>query len=407
MKSNLKVLVFAVMAMFTASLAVTSCSDDDFGPSIFDTHDYPLDRSVYTFPLDTFCKKNFLEKYNMRYYYRLEDIMSDLQKNLIPADYEVSKKLAVLTKYLWYEVYEKQGGEEFMKLVSPRIILLTGSPSVNATSHTETLGTAEGGLKVYLYKVNSFNENDIDHLNKYFFHVMHHEFGHILDQHHSRPQAFNLLSNGKYDIMSWGEVHDSLAAGKGFVTPYAGSQAADDWVETLSCYIGNDSLQWERLMAAAHYEWESIDLSNTDSITNLYRQGADIDSVGYIHVVSSSSTKLVRKVIKRNADGSAALDANGKIVFDWPSGIHGDELILQKLDMVREWLKTYYDIDIDVMRRDLQARTYVTDENGNYVVQNGHLVNRLVQPSDEDPSKTVMEKLLEQIDQYESLMIKK
>ena len=405
MKLKLRILLLAGVAMLAASAFVSCNNDDDFGPSIFDTNDYPLDRSLYTFPLDTFIKKNFQEKYNLRYIYKLQDIMSDKQKNLIPANYDVSKKLAVLTKYLWYEVYEKQGGENFMKLTSPRIILLTGSPSVNATSHTETLGTAEGGLKIYLYKVNSLNENNIDHLNKYFFHVMHHEFGHILDQHHSRPQAFNLLSNGKYDPMSWGETHDSLAAGKGFVTPYAGSQAADDWVETLSCYIGNDSLQWERLMGAAHYEWESIDLSNTDSIYALYRKGADPDSVGYVHEVSSSSTKLVRKVIKRNADGYAALE-NGKIVYDWPSGIHGDELINQKLEMVREWLQTYYDIDIEELRRDLQTRTYVTDDEGHYVVQNGHLVNRLVSPSDDDPSKTVMEKLLEQIDQYESLMIK-
>ncbi|MBQ8047398.1 MAG: hypothetical protein IJ196_05690 [Prevotella sp.] len=404
MKSNLRILLFAFVAM-VAMGSVVSCSDDDFGPSIFDTNDYPLDRSVYTFPLDTFIKKNFLEKYNLRYIYKLQDIMSDKQKNLIPAGYEVSKKLAVLTKYLWYEVYEKQGGEEFMKITSPRIILLTGSPSVNATSHTETLGTAEGGLKIYLYKVNSLDENNIDHLNKYFFHVMHHEFGHILDQHHSRPQAFNLLSNGKYDPLSWGETHDSLAAGKGFVTPYAGSQAADDWVETLSCYIGNDSLQWQRLVGAAKYEWESNDLSNPDSIYALLASGAHPDTVGYVHEVSSSSIKLVRKVIKRNANGYAALE-NGKWVYDWPSGIHGDELIGQKLQMVREWLQTYYNIDIDVMRRDLQERTYVTDADGSFIVQNGHLVNRLVQPSEEDPSKTVMEKLLEQIDQYESLMIK-
>ncbi|MCR5131590.1 MAG: hypothetical protein K6C10_09065 [Prevotella sp.] len=405
MKLNLRILVFVFAALLSTS-AFISCSDDDFGPSIFDTQEHPLDRTVYTFPLDTFIKKNFLEKYNMRYYYRLEDIMSDKQKNLVPASYEASKKLAVLTKYLWYEVYEDQGDEDFMKKNSPRIILLTGSPSVNATSHTETLGTAEGGLKIYLYKVNSLDENNIDHLNKYFFHTMHHEFAHILDQNNSRPQAFNLLSNGKYDPMSWGEAHDSLKAGQGFVTPYASSAAGEDWVETLSCYVGNDSLQWARLLSAAHYEWESIDLSNTDSINTLYRMGANVDSVGYIHTVSSAATKLVRKVIKRNADGSAALDADGNIVFDWPSGIKGDELILQKLQMVREWLLTYYHIDIDKMRDFLQKRTYVTDENGHFVLRNGSLVNRLTQPSPEDPSKTIMEKLLEQVDQYESLMIK-
>ena len=68
---------------------VTSCSDDDFTASIFDTNpaiDY-LDKSSYTFPLDTFCKKEFLEPYNLKFIYRFEDKGSDMNKNLTPPDY--------------------------------------------------------------------------------------------------------------------------------------------------------------------------------------------------------------------------------------------------------------------------------------------------------------------------------
>ena len=213
-------------------------------------------------------------------------------------------KLAVLCKYLWYDVYLKHAGIDFLKSYSPRILLLTGSPSVNASSHTETLGTAEGGLKIYLYKVNTLNENDVDHLNYYFFHTMHHEFAHILDQTHSRPQAFNLLSNGKYDPQSWGEQHDSVSVGKGFITPYASSAAREDWVEVMSSYITNDEKEWARKIGAAAYEWESIDLVNVDSINRLLARGGDPDTIGYVQVISSSSIKLVRKVIARNANGS-------------------------------------------------------------------------------------------------------
>ena len=95
---------FASLAALFA-LGLSSCSDDDLGASIYNTDpsiDY-LDKTSATFPLDTFLKVNYLEPYNLRFIYRMEDIGSDLQKNLVPADYEKSCKLAVLSKYLWYE----------------------------------------------------------------------------------------------------------------------------------------------------------------------------------------------------------------------------------------------------------------------------------------------------------------
>lgn len=146
MKNKLSILLLAFMAFITAGFV--SCSDDDLGKTIFDTTDYPLDRTAYTFPLDTFIKKNFLEPYNLKFIYRMEDIGSDLQKNLVPANYEKSVELAVLSKYLWYDVYQKIAGDEFIKANSPRIIHVIGSPSYNPTDGTETLGTAEGGLKI-------------------------------------------------------------------------------------------------------------------------------------------------------------------------------------------------------------------------------------------------------------------
>ena len=50
-----------ILCQFSLSIALMSCSEEDLGPSIYDTTDYPLDRSAYTFPLDTFVKKNFIQ----------------------------------------------------------------------------------------------------------------------------------------------------------------------------------------------------------------------------------------------------------------------------------------------------------------------------------------------------------
>ncbi len=409
MKKQLSILGLSI-CLLAGTAAVTSCGEDDLGPTIFDTHEYPLDRTVFTFPLDTFCKKNFLEPYNLRYLYKLEDIGSDLQKNLIPATYEQSKKLAVLTKYLWYEVYQKHAGETFLKLYSPRIILLTGSPSVNASSHTETLGTAEGGLKVYLYKVNYLDENVIEGktgLNFLFFHTMHHEFAHILDQTHSRPPVFDLLSNGKYDVQTWGEADDSLRAGQGFVSPYASSQAREDWVEVLAGYVCNDTLKWAELMNNASYEWEEIDISaaQADSVNRLRARSHMLDTVGHVNNVSTTTFKLVRKLIARNeATGFAALDANGYPQYLDKDGINGYDLIQEKLKMVREWLKEEYNISLDALRYEVQGRTYVRNADGTYPMLHGKLINRITMPTTTDQSITRMDSLLQQVDQFESLI---
>lgn len=410
MKSKLKILLAAVIA-FVAGNCITSCSDDDFGPSIFNTPDLPLDRSQATFPLDTFVKKNFLEPYNLRYVYKMEDIGTDLQVNLVPATYDNSTKLAVLAKYLWYDVYNKCAGDVFLKTYSPRIIHVIGSPSYNPSSGTETLGEAEGGLKITLYNVNNLNENDIDDLNEKFFKTMHHEFGHILAQNYSTPTDFNLLSNSTYNPIDWQNTPDSLAAAEGFVSPYASSQAREDWVEVLANYIVKDDKTWNALINTAGYDWETIDTAATD-FNALVATGGDRDSIGYFYKVSANEGQdiseqqwtIQRKVIQRDANDHPILDANGKIVYLEQDGIDGRGLILQKLEMVREWLQTNFNIDIEDLRREVQQRQWVTDANGNYVVgANGRYINKLTAPLDTDPTKTLMEALLDEVNQYKSL----
>lgn len=397
--------------VFVAGNSITSCSDDDFGPSIFNTPDLPLNRSLATFPLDTFVKKNFLEPYNLRFVYKMEDIGSDLQVNLVPASYDNSVKLAVLSKYLWYDVYNKCAGDVFLKTYSPRIIHVIGSPSYNPSSGTETLGEAEGGLKITLYNVNNLNENDIDDLNEKFFKTMHHEFGHILAQNYSTPTDFNLLSNSTYNPIDWQNTPDSLAAAEGFVSPYASSQAREDWVEVLANYIVKDDKTWNGLINTAGYDWETIDTTAT-AFNELVASGGNRDSIGYFYKVSANADQdiskqqwtIQRKVIQRDANDHPILDANGNIVYLEQDGIDGRSLILQKLEMVREWLKTNFNIDIEEIRKEVQQRQWVTDADGNYVVgANGRYINKLTAPLDTDPTKTLMDALLDEVNQYKAL----
>jgi substrate import-associated zinc metallohydrolase lipoprotein len=149
---NRKLIFACLTALMATTISFTSCTEDKLEDTIFDPTDYPLDRSAYTFPLDTFIKVNFLAPYNLRFVYRMEDVGSDLNKNLVPASYQKSVELAVLTKYLWYDVYKKHAGAEFLRQYSPRIIHVIGSKNINASQGTEVAGVTEGGIKERMYK---------------------------------------------------------------------------------------------------------------------------------------------------------------------------------------------------------------------------------------------------------------
>ncbi|MBQ4352709.1 MAG: hypothetical protein II758_03930 [Prevotella sp.] len=406
MKAKLSILIIAAVAMVSFTLG--SCSDDNLGASIFDTVDHPLDKSLYTFPLDTFVKVNFQEPYNVRYMYKMQDMSlssSDLQKNLTPCSYDKSVDLATLAKYLWFDIYKELANQHeiFLKKYSPRIIHIIGSKSLNVSQGTETLGVAEGGLKISLYNANNLSVDDIDMMNEYFFKTMHHEFGHILDQTISRPLLFNLLSNGQYDASGWTNTPDSVAAGRGFVSPYASSMAREDWVEVLANYVTRDTLSWNILLGSAEYEWEEIDIESESAYKKLITPGCNLDTIGYYKADKSGNgdNKVYRRVCVRNAAGNVEKDENGNPIWVHKSGIDGRSLILTKLDMVRAWLSDNYGISIDAMRKMVQQRTYLTDSKGDFVIKNGKLVNRFSYNNYE-----LMNSLRNQVEKYKELQPK-
>jgi substrate import-associated zinc metallohydrolase lipoprotein len=412
---KLNIILMAIVAL--TMLNLSSCKDDDLGTTIFDTTDYPLDRTVYSFPLDTFVKVNFQEPYNMRYLYRLQDIGSDMDYNLTPCSYDQCINLAVLNKYLWYDVYRDVVGDEFLKTYSPRVMHIIGSPAYNPTSGTIKLGTAEGGLKITLYNAESLVPSDLDNLNEYFFKTMHHEFSHILHQNINYPTDFNLISKPFYNTASWQDTPDSVALGQGFVSNYASSQAREDWVEIIANYIVKDSVTWANMLEGATKSWElamDVDYDHWVRCDAKCKRGeANRDSVGYYFKDGTTSggkvitCQVVRKYIQRDVNGYAVPDANGNIVYlsivDKNGNETGREVILKKLEMCREWLKTNFNYDIDAVRYAVQHKQYIYDENDHLVLDSkGRPINALtyVRPD----GTTLMQELRGWVERYKSLM---
>lgn len=236
------------------SVALNSCrTEDDLTESIFDTTIPVVDQSKATAQFDQWLYDNFVKPYNVEVQYQFNFPASDLSFQLAPADYNRSQLLAHMIRYLFYDVYTKYVGEQFMKQYGPRIFHFIGSTGYNATTGTEVLGTAAGGVKITLYNVNEmkpysedvqYNADDITVLNERFFHTMHHEFSHILHQTKSYPVTFGQVTSGTYDPMTWQERDSVITHQLGYVTHYASSATYEDFVETLSCIITDTDRRW-------------------------------------------------------------------------------------------------------------------------------------------------------------------
>lgn len=235
---------FPVCCGLAAALCVlSSCSSDDLdSQSIFPEVEQSTD------PFDQWIYDNYVVPYNINLKYRLEDKETDFQHYLVPADKELSVKLAEAVLYCWLQAYDEVAGQDFTRTYSPKIIQFVGSYAHNKKG-TVKMGTAEDGLKVTLYAVNFF-KTDKATLNTYF-QIMHHEFTHILTQNKDYDTEFRTISDNDYVTGEWATIQESDALKKGFIDAYAMSEYNEDFAETLSYYLIYTQSQWEQKMRTA------------------------------------------------------------------------------------------------------------------------------------------------------------
>lgn len=285
------------LALLIMTMGLVACSEDDKISSTTFFPTTPPERDAF----DIWLQKNYTATYNIDVKYKMEDIESDMTYQLVPADSSKSAKIAILIKYLWFDAYNEAVGQNFVKANVPRIIHFIGSSAYNSNG-TETVGTAEGGLKVTLYKINEIDESRIQtdayyhRLNEYYFHTMHHEFTHILHQKVPYDTNFKLISEANYRSTDWYLYSTAQAQRLGFITNYAMSQPDDDFAELMSTYITSSKSEWESDMATAGTSGADI-INQKLEILRKYMQeswGLDID--------------LLRDIIQRRASEMKTLD---------------------------------------------------------------------------------------------------
>lgn len=285
-----------------ATLSLWSCSEDDLDPnSIFggtETGKVPNE-------FDTWLLNNYTLPYNIEFKYRFEDMETDNTYNLVAADYDRSIALAKFTKYLWLESYEELLGPDFIRTYCPRLLFLIGSPAYN-TDGSVVLGTAEGGLKITLYNVNSISLTsiDVEQLNYWYFKTMHHEFAHILHQTKDYPTEFNEITPSGYQPTGWVNVSDQEALDMGFVSPYASSETQEDFVEIIAIYVTNTEEYWNNLVGSASAEGQGYINQKLEIVKDYMTTtwGIDLDEL--------------RDIVQRRSQEVAQWDVNDLTTLD-------------------------------------------------------------------------------------------
>jgi substrate import-associated zinc metallohydrolase lipoprotein len=248
MKKNIYyLLVLAIVLLF-------SCNNDpiDENNSIFDTT--PPDRTVF----DQWLLDTYTFPYNIEFAYKFDDVQSNMSYNLATAEIEKSQVMAQLVDFMWIQSYDEiTGSKIFMKNNTPRVIFLVGSWAYEDNG-SYIAGTAEGGVKVTLYGINTIklplDAKGVAAIKDNQFHVMHHEFCHILNQKVTYDPDFKTISDSAYIGDNWTSSSDNSlgkARPRGFVSPYARKNDIEDFAELYAHYVTRDSTWWADMLVSA------------------------------------------------------------------------------------------------------------------------------------------------------------
>lgn len=184
-------------------------------------------------PVDTWLYNNYVMPYNIEVKYRFDRYELALNRVLVPPMEDKVIPVMEAIQKTWIEPYLQEAGENFIKTLSPKQFVLVGSPQFN-TNGTITLGTAEGGLKVVLYKINDFEKSNKEEV-KQMLHTIHHEFAHILHQNIMYPEEYKRITTDY--TASWNDFSLEEARSRGYITQYARSSPDEDFVEMISLML--------------------------------------------------------------------------------------------------------------------------------------------------------------------------
>ena len=263
---------------------LAACSDDDLGPSIFDTSE--RDRTE----VDLWLLENFVKPYNIEIVYKWEDSQTGLGYNLTPPEEGKAWELARALKTMWVEPYVEEGGKTFFNRISPKQVVFIGSARYNDDG-SFTQGASDSEHQIVLYAVNNFSESDSARLKKYMSSI-HGAFAIVAVLTQEFPKEYESISGGY--VEQWKNVKAQEAYDAGFITPYAMSEPNIDVAEMVATMLSCSREEWDALLQKpATDEAKKMLEDKFDMILNYYQEVWNLD----LYSLQDRAEKAVQKVL--------------------------------------------------------------------------------------------------------------
>jgi substrate import-associated zinc metallohydrolase lipoprotein len=267
----MKSLYKSALVALSLTMLLSSCKKE----GTLDANLDAIDRNIIVnTELDNWLDANFLNPYNIETKYRFDRFELALDRNVTPPLESQVIPAMEMVRDLWIRPYEKVGGANFIKKLSPKQFVLVGSASYNGDG-TITLGTAEGGTKVVLYVINSFTKTNVN-VVKQMIQTIQHEYAHILNQTVDFQPEFAQVSRGGY-VANW--TQESLANGRalGFITQYSRSSPGEDFAEMVANMLMMGRVNFNTIVNAQTAEAQAKLRKKESYVVDYYKQAFNID----------------------------------------------------------------------------------------------------------------------------------
>ncbi len=257
MKKKNYYITLCLSVIVCAVMGLTSCSKDDAIDPNIEIVGLGGDEWESN-EIDLWLLENFVKPYNIEVKYKWDQFELDLNAMLVPPQEDKVIPVMSMIKDCWITPYETLAGGPFVKKLCPKKYVLVGSPRYN-TSGTITLGEAEGGRKITIFRINQFESNNLDIIQS-IIKTVHHEFAHTMHQTTMYPEEYMNITPSGY-TSSWNNVSDATALQLGYISPYACASPDEDFVEMIARIIVYGREAFDARVAAATALWDDPEQS--------------------------------------------------------------------------------------------------------------------------------------------------
>ncbi len=242
--------------------------------------------------LDIWLRDNFTTPFNIEVRYRWDENVIDFNRFLVPPSASNVQPTMEALKTVWLDTYSQVGGDDFVKLISPKELILIGGPNRN-TNGTVTLGFAEQGARVALFEIDDIDlssQNDVVR----FISTVQHEYTHILNQ----IVPFDEVTYGNITPSDytgqWQQRTNAEARELGFITNYAAASVIEDFAEMVNIILSNNNADYNAIINGITSDQAKADIRRKEQIVaNYFQAEFDIDLYELQRVAAENVQKVI------------------------------------------------------------------------------------------------------------------